>query len=181
MARRKVKAEPVVWWRRFTVVQRWLAGVAVVLVVGIVLALVLWPDAKPEPPRERQYLEFTACLLTAKDGVRDPAAAPAWAAMQDASLQTRAKVQYLEVTGDQTVDNAVPFLNSLAQGKCALILAAGEVPVGAVAKGAGAFPAKQFVTVGAGASGPNVQAVDASTPHDEIVQIITKSVAASPR
>nr|BFE65694.1 hypothetical protein GCM10020063_102200 [Dactylosporangium thailandense] len=79
------------------------------------LAIALWPDPATEPPREREYLEFTACLLTPQDGVRGAAAGPVWAAMQDASQQTKAKVQYLEVSGAQTVENAVTFLNSLPE------------------------------------------------------------------
>ncbi|MEV8517868.1 hypothetical protein [Dactylosporangium sp. NPDC051484] len=179
MARRKAKPEPVVWWRRFTLLQRWLAGGAAGLVVAIGLAFVLWPDPAPEPSREREYLQFTACLLTPQDGVRDAAAEPIWTAMQDASQQTKAKMQYLEITGAQTVENAVTFLNSLAQGGCDLIFAAGDLPVRAVAQGAKAFPAKRFVTVG-GATAANVSAVDAVTPHDEVVRLITDAVAGRP-
>ncbi|WP_432978322.1 hypothetical protein [Dactylosporangium sp. CA-233914] len=178
MARKKTKQEPVAWWRRYTIAQRWLAGGAAALVVAIVLAIALWPDPAPEPSREREYLQFTACLLTPQDGVRDLAAEPIWAAMQDASRQTRAKVQYLEITGVQTVENAVTFLNSLAQGGCGLIFAAGDLPVRAVAQGAKTFPAKRFVTVGGNATA-NVSTVDGITPHDEVVRLITNAVAAA--
>ncbi|WP_327003207.1 hypothetical protein OHA72_50375 [Dactylosporangium sp. NBC_01737] len=177
---RRTKQEPVVWWRRLTVPQRWLAGGGAALVVAIVFMVALWPQSAPES-REREYLQFTACLLTPADGVRDAAAEPVWKAMQDASLQTRAKVQYLEISGAQTVDNAVTFLNSLAQGGCDLIFAAGDLPVRAVAKGAATFPAERFVTVGASAAAPNVSTVDAVAPHDGVVRTITEAVAAAPR
>jgi hypothetical protein len=185
MARRRARParqEPVVWWKRFTVAQRRLAGSGAALVVAIVLTVVFWPSPTPAPPREREYLEFTACLLTPERGVTDPAAAPVWAAMQDASLKTRAKVQYLQITGAQTPENAVTFLNSLAQGGCNLIFAAGELPVQALGAGAKTFPAKRFVAVGGpgGSSGSaNVSSVDAAAPHDEIVRIITDAVSAT--
>ena len=180
MARKRAKQEPVVWWRRYPPVQRWLAGGAAALVVGIGLAIALWPEPAPPPSREREYLQFTACLLTPADGVRDKASEPVWKAMQDASLQTKAKVQYLEITGPQTVDNAVTFLNSQAQGGCDLIFAAGDLPVQAVAKGAAKFPAKKFVTVG-GSGAANVATVDAAAPHDGVVRIIVDAVSAAQR
>ncbi|WP_433609897.1 hypothetical protein ACQP2P_39645 [Dactylosporangium sp. CA-139114] len=179
MARKKTKQPPVAWWRRFTLAQRLLAGGAAALVVAIVLAIALWPDPAPDPPREREYLEFTACLLTPQDGVRDAAAGPVWAAMQDASRQTKAKVQYLEVSGAQTVENAVTFLNSLAQGGCDLVFAAGDLPVRAVAQGAKTFPARRFVTMG-GTAAANVSTVDAADPHDEVVRLIANAVSARP-
>jgi hypothetical protein len=181
MARKRARPEPAARRGRFTVLQRWLAGAAAALIVAIALTVALWPDERPEPSREREYLQFTACLLTPQDGVRDPAAVPVWAAMQDASLQTRAKVQYLEVTGEQTADNAVTFLNSLAQGGCDLVFAAGDLPVQAVALGAKTFPGKRFVTVGGSAPEPNVSRVDAVTPHDQIVRMIVEAVAANRR
>jgi hypothetical protein len=57
-------------------------------------------------------------------GLTDTSAGPVWAGLQDASLATHAKVQYLAITGPQTVDNGVPFLNTLAQTGCNLIFAA---------------------------------------------------------
>jgi hypothetical protein len=127
---------------------RWLAaGAAAVLVIGGLLAWAVWPESE-EPPRARQYLDFTACLLTPAAGTADPAAAPVWQGMQDASLATRAKVQYLAVTGPQTADNAATFLPSLAQGGCDLVFAAGAAPVGAVALIADRFPAVRFYAVG---------------------------------
>jgi hypothetical protein len=86
--------------------------------------------------------------------------------MQEASLATRAKVQYLSVSGPQTVENALPFLSSLAQGRCNLVFAAGAVPIGAVRQGASTFPGTRFVVVGADVQGPNVSKVDQSSPAE---------------
>jgi hypothetical protein len=64
-----------------------------VLVVGLA-AWILWPSPRPRP-----YLAFTACLLTDEQGVAGSAAGAVWAGMQDASLATRAKVQYVPAVG----------------------------------------------------------------------------------
>ena len=67
-----------------------------------------------------------------------------WAEMQKASLETLIKVQYLEVDGPQTPENAQTYLASLAMGKCDLVLTVGDAPVGALAQVAPRFPAVRF-------------------------------------
>ncbi len=167
--------------RHFIGRHRW-PSVAVALVVlgTVVWAVVLAARSPaPTPPRARQYLEFTACLLTDERGIIGPEAKPVWAGMQDASLATHAKVQYLAVSGPQTVDNAVPYLNSLAQGRCNLVLAAGAVPVGAVGKAAAQFPGTRFVVVGPGTAAGNVVVVTATTPEKvrpAVSRIVTDAV-----
>jgi hypothetical protein len=138
-----------------------LVGVAVAASVGL-LTWMPWP-AGPPAPRTRPYLGFTACLLTDGQGVAGPAAAPVWAGMQDASLATRAKVQYLAVAGEATVGNARPYLAGLVQRHCGLLLVTGPAQIAAVAADAGRYPSARFVTVGGGASTPNVTVVDATT------------------
>ena len=131
------------------------SGAVVVAVAG--LTWVFWPAAAPPAePRARQYLEYTACLLTGERGLTDASAGPVWAGLQDASLATHAKVQYLAITGPQTVDNGVPFLNTLAQTGCNLIFAAGDVAVATVDKGATNFPDRRFYPVGGGSAHANV-------------------------
>ena len=139
----------------------WYAGVAAVALVVLGVVLALWVTREPEP-RARQYLDFTACLLTDAQGVAGPEAAAAWASMQEASLETRAKVQYLAVAGEQTTANALTFLASLAQSNCSLVFAAGDLPRDAVVAGAGRFPGVKFVIVGSGPTAPNVSTVDKS-------------------
>jgi basic membrane lipoprotein Med (substrate-binding protein (PBP1-ABC) superfamily) len=163
MARKAVAAPPRRlagrrWW--------WLGLAAAALLVAVLLVWALWPTHTEQQPRARQYLAFTACLLTDSQGVAGAEAAPVWAGMQDASLATRAKVQYLSVSGPQTVENALPFLSSLAQGRCDLVFAVGAVPVGAVRQGASTFPNIRFVVVGGGAQGSNVSKVDGSSPAE---------------
>lgn len=167
--------------RRFIVLHRWpFAAVALIVVGGAVwVAILATRSPAPPPPRARQYLEFTACLLTDERGITGPEAAPVWAGMQEASLTTRAKVQYLAVAGPQTVDNAVPYLNSLAQRRCDLVLAAGAVPTGAVGKAAAQFPRTRFVVVGPGTTAVNVVVVTANTPgtvRPAVSKIVTDAV-----
>jgi basic membrane lipoprotein Med (substrate-binding protein (PBP1-ABC) superfamily) len=122
-------------------------GVGAVAAVAL-LTWVLWPSApKPEQPRARQYLEFTACLLTDDQGIAGPTGKPVWTAMQDASLATLAKVQYLAVAGRQTESNALPFANTLAQRQCDLVFASGPAPVAAVRAAGRSFPWVRFYVV----------------------------------
>ncbi|WP_326552769.1 hypothetical protein [Micromonospora sp. NBC_01813] len=155
------------------------AGLAVVLVT--VLAVALWPDDVAEP-RAREYRDVTACLLTGSAGVADPAAAPVWAGMQDASLDNRAKVQFLEVDGPQTADNAAGYLASLVQSRCDLILTVGEAPTGALARDAVRYPQASFVLVADGATAVdagNVTVVSEADPaaiQQQVRQLVDVAV-----
>jgi hypothetical protein len=156
------------WW--------WASGAGVLVV--ILLTWALWPSAD-EPPRERRYLDYTACLLTGDKGIADPAAAPVWAGMQEASLATHAKVQYLAVAGPQTTANAVPFINSLAQSRCDLIFTVGQAQVAAAEQGAPRFPAARFYAIGGTTTQGNLTAIANTTPdqvHTDVAHTITAAV-----
>jgi hypothetical protein len=137
----------------------WLWAAAAVAVLGVLVAWLVWPTA-PAPPRARPYLEFTACLLTDGQGVAGSVAGPVWAGMQDASLATHAKVQYLAVSGEATVGNALPYLTSLIQRRCGVVLAVGPAQVEAVGQDAPRYPQVGFVVVGASVAGTNVTVVN---------------------
>ncbi|KXK59682.1 hypothetical protein AWW66_22870 [Micromonospora rosaria] len=132
--------------------------------VAVLVGWALWPQPDPEP-RQRAYAAQTACLLTGAGGVADPVAQPVWAGMQEGSLATRVKVQYLEVDGAQTVANAETFLASLVQTRCDLILTVGEAPSGAVRATAARFPSARFVAFGPAEATSNVSVVDSSDPE----------------
>jgi basic membrane lipoprotein Med (substrate-binding protein (PBP1-ABC) superfamily) len=150
------------FWRRYALL---LAAAVAAVVVAILVFVTTREDGNPAPdPRARQYRDFTACLLTDDKGIAGAAAAPVWAGMQDASGSTRAKVQYVPVMGAQTPQNAAPFLNGLAQGRCQVILAVGPAATGAVGDAAKRFPKSQFAVVNGKASGGNVSSVDGSPP-----------------
>jgi basic membrane lipoprotein Med (substrate-binding protein (PBP1-ABC) superfamily) len=99
----------------------------------------------------RAYTNFRACLLTGARGVADPAAAPAWAGMQSASLATRAKVSYLAVSGPQTEANAATFVASLVVQQCDVVIGAGVAEGAAVIAGARQFRTVRFAVVGTSA------------------------------
>ncbi|MFI5493422.1 hypothetical protein [Actinoplanes sp. NPDC051859] len=150
-------------------------GVAGALVAGLA-TWIWWPEAELDP-RARIYTEATACLLTPAVGVTDSQAAPVWAGMQQASLVTRGKVQFLEVDGPQTAENAKTFLATLAGGECDLILTAGEAPNAALAGAAATYPNAQFVLVGRGSPQGNVSVVEAQRPDQVKSQVEARVTA----
>jgi hypothetical protein len=163
---------------------RWraIAGLVAAGLAGL-LAWVLWPSGPAGPaPRARPYLGFTACLLTDGHGVVGSAAAPVWAGMQDASLATHAKVQYLAVTDGSTAADASAFLAGLIQRHCDLVLAVGAAPTAAVATDAATYPPVRFVVVGGGRPAGNVSVVDAGSPaqvRDRIAAVVSAAVRAA--
>jgi hypothetical protein len=140
------------WW--------WVGVLAVVVIAGVVW--LVWPE--PAEPRAREYRDVTACLLTDEQGVAGPQAAPVWAGMQAASLQTSGQVRYLAVTGTQDVANAKTFVGTLVLGRCQVIVAPAGLPAKTVTAVAKQFPAQQFLLVGDGQSSGNVSAISASDP-----------------
>jgi basic membrane lipoprotein Med (substrate-binding protein (PBP1-ABC) superfamily) len=118
----------------------------------------LWPD----PPRQREYLDAKACLLTDEKGILSEPAKTVWSSMKDASVKTLVRVQYLQVTGEQTAENSESYLNTLAMSRCGLIVAAGRAPVEAVTRNAGGNPDIEFITVNGEIAAGNVLNLDAS-------------------
>lgn len=133
------------------------AFVGTVAVVGIAV-WTLWPSGPA--PRSRQYLDFKVCLLTDAHGIAGKEAASVWSGMEKASLKTRARVQYLPAFGPNTVANTQPYLQSLIERRCDVILAVGDAPVSAVVAEAARHPTTRFVVAGPG-NGRNVTSVNA--------------------
>jgi basic membrane lipoprotein Med (substrate-binding protein (PBP1-ABC) superfamily) len=98
--------------------------------------------------------------------------------MQDASTATRAKVSYLSVTGPQTTGNALPYVNTLLQRQCSLIIGVGKPEVDAIESAAKDHPKARFAVVG-GAPGSNVAAVTSGTSasvRSSVSTVITSSI-----
>lgn len=167
------------WWRGLSRRARVLAlgGTAVVAAGCLAAGLVL---GQAPAPRARQYLAFTACLLTDAHGLAGPVAGPVWAGMQQASLATHAKVEYLPVTSGSTAAAAAPVLASLVARQCKVVVAAGQAQVAAVAASARRYPSVRFAVVGGRVAGRNVTDVagTAATVRSAVASLISGAVAA---
>jgi hypothetical protein len=149
-------------WR--TVSRCWRFTIASgVLALAVIGGFLVFAPGSP-PPRARRYLDFTACLLTDSHGVTGKTAAPVWAGMGQASLRTRARIQYLPVFGPATVPNAQPYLASLVQRRCGVIVGAGGVPAAAASNAAARYPHIRFIAVGPYRTGGNLTSVNGADP-----------------
>lgn len=142
----------------------WSAAAAVVAVLAGGITWLVWPAGKQtyDPPeRSRQYIAFTACLLTGPAGLGDPQARAVWSGLEAASSVTNAQVSYLSVPVGQpdTVGVATPLANSLVQQRCGVIVAVGASEVGAVQVIAAQHTGMRFVLVGGGNAASNVAVV----------------------
>jgi basic membrane lipoprotein Med (substrate-binding protein (PBP1-ABC) superfamily) len=136
------------------------AAVLVAAAVAVTLVVVLTPHGRQLPPsRAREYRDLDACLLTGPTGIDEQRTAAVWSGMQDASQATQARVSYVPVTGPETAANAGPFAQTLIQRRCQVIVAVGDVEVGAVASVAREHGDIRFVLVGGGTGGGNVSVV----------------------
>jgi basic membrane lipoprotein Med (substrate-binding protein (PBP1-ABC) superfamily) len=112
------------------------------------------------PSRARAYENVDACLLTGARGLADPAAAQAWAGMQDASKSTTARVSYLAAAGPPTPAGAAPYVGSLLVSGCKVVVASGTAERAAALAQAARFSTVRFVVAGpATGSPPNVTAL----------------------
>jgi hypothetical protein len=149
----------------------WLGAGACVVAAGA-LTWALWPSNPVTPPQARHYLNVTACLLTDSRGIAlGTPGAPAWAAMQNASLATHVMVSYLPGTGP---GNATVMLNTLVQRHCGVIITTGTATRQVLAA-ARANPHQRFLVVAnhrATAPRPNAVVVPAADAPQRIDQAI---------
>jgi basic membrane lipoprotein Med (substrate-binding protein (PBP1-ABC) superfamily) len=175
-------AATLTWWRSLRPRSRRLGAVGAAAVVIAAAGLLVWVSLSGgSAPRARQYLSFTACLLTGPGGLADAPVKPAWAGMRDASLATHAQVEYLPVLDGSTESAALPYLASLVQRHCRVVVAVGQAQVAAVDARSAKYPAVRFVVVGGHASGQNVTVADgtAATVRSSVSSVITGAVAAA--
>ena len=149
----------------------WLAAGACVVAAGAV-AWALWPSNPATAPHARHYLNVTACLLTDSRGIAPGTpGAPAWAAMQNASLATHVMVSYLPGSGP---GNATVMINTLVQRHCGVIITTGTA-ASQVLAAARANPHQRFLLVAkhpAAAAMPNAAVVVAADAPQRIDQAI---------
>ncbi|GHF04230.1 BMP family ABC transporter substrate-binding protein [Streptomyces morookaense] len=147
---------------------------AVVLTGGLVAAIMLSNgEDGARKPRARQYTDHSACLLTDGRGAAGADTAPVWAGMEDASSATHAKVTSLSVFGPDTVANAVPYVNTLVQRRCDIVLTVGRTRGAAAEEVAARTPEARFVVVGEGKQDRNVTVIQ---PSRDIRSAVAKAV-----
>ncbi|MEU0435794.1 BMP family ABC transporter substrate-binding protein [Streptomyces sp. NPDC006290] len=155
------------------------------MIAVVVAGVCLWPsaDGGGEMPTARVYRDVDACLLTDSRGVVPGVpAAPVWAGMQEASRSTRVRVSFLPATGPDTRANVVPYVNSLVQEQCSVVVAVGATPVQAVRAVAPRQKQVRFVVVGDGPGSANVSVVrkgDQSEVRDRIRGLLTSLTGTS--
>ena len=163
----------------------WIWGAAAAVVVAGLVTWLVWPAPAQPPPRARVYLEYTACLLTDQHGVAGSPARSVWDGMEDASLATHAQVQYDAVMGEQSLGNALPYLSSMVDRRCGVVLAVGAAPTAAVGAVAAKYPGVRFVVVDGTAMGGNVtglRGLSGPQLRDRVRVLVTGAVrSATPR
>ncbi|MEU0831562.1 BMP family ABC transporter substrate-binding protein [Streptomyces sp. NPDC005969] len=154
-----------------------------VLLVGCVLLGARWfgdsDTAAPPDARARQYRDFNACLLTGDKGiVPGSPAAPVWKGMQQASADTRARVTYVPVMGEQTAANVQPHMNSLMQRQCGIVLTIGRAQGEAARSVAKQYPEVPFVVVGGAAAEGRSPAKNLTVlaPDDDLPDKVARAV-----
>lgn len=125
------------------------AAIACLSFAAVVATWLAWPSnpSAAGADRVRQYSNTRACLLTSSSGVNDPLASAVWAGMQGASGSTRAMVSYLPVPADATEATASPYVASLVQRQCGVIVAVGPAQVAAATADAARFGQVRFIVV----------------------------------
>jgi basic membrane lipoprotein Med (substrate-binding protein (PBP1-ABC) superfamily) len=159
------------------------AAAAAFVIAGGLLTWQFWPSAQriPGAERVRQYTNVRACMLTGADGVADSVAAAAWAGMQGASASSRAMVSYLPVTGPGGKATALPYLASLVQRQCGVIVAVGPAQVAAATSQAARYRQVHFIVVTQGQPGPPTSGVVriAAAPAAQVHSAVQAAVSAA--
>jgi hypothetical protein len=155
------------------------AGAISVVVVGLVVWLA-WPSGPSVPGAERvrQYANVRACMLTGADGVSSSLAAAAWAGMRGASGSSRAMVSYLPVPGPASTASAVPYVASLVQRQCSVIVAVGQAQVAAATSQAARYGHVRFIVITRRPAGSGVIRVP-SAPAAQVHQAVQAAVSAA--
>jgi basic membrane lipoprotein Med (substrate-binding protein (PBP1-ABC) superfamily) len=129
------------------------------------------------PPRAVVYTDFQACLLTGPQGLADSTAATVWSGMQDASTATHAKVSYLAVAGPDTAGTVSPYVATLVQRKCNIVLTTDAIAADAITQAATQHADVRFVTVSGSAGSGHVTTI--SPDSATVSRLIQEAVAHS--
>ncbi len=157
------------------------AATACVALIAVGAVWLAWPSgpAVPGADRVRHYDDDArACLLTGSTGLADPLAAAAWAGLRSASDATSALVSYLPVPAPATPKNARPYLASLVQRQCGVIVAVGPAQVAAASSAAARFGQVRFIVVAASTTGTAITRV-APAPVAQVHVAVQAAVSAA--
>lgn len=156
------------------------AAAAICVAVAGLAVWLAWPSAPsiPGAERVRQYTNVRACMLTGPDGVSNLVAAAAWAGMQSASMSSRAMVSYLPVPAPATRAAAVPYLASLVQRQCTVIVAVGRAQVAAATSQAARYSHVHFIVITQGPASSGVVRVP-SAPSAQVHAAVQAAVSAA--
>ncbi len=153
----------------------WL-GIAALAAVLAVVAWFAYPGPAPqEPPRAREYRDYDVCMLTGQDGLTGQEAKQVWEGLQQVSLQTKVRVSYLAVAGEQSEERAAQFVATQIQQRCGIIVAVGPHQVAAATAAAARYPDVRFVAVNGTASGPNLLNVSPANVGAQVRPLIPAS------
>jgi hypothetical protein len=157
-----------------------MAGGAATGLVVLAAGLFVWHSSSSDTtPEAGEYLaSFTACLLTDSHGLAAPETALVWRGMENASLATQAKVEYLPVMSGSTAAAAAPYLASLLHRQCNVVVATGPAQVAAVSAQARKFQSVEFVVPGPALAGSHVIGlpVPAASLSAAVASVITAAV-----
>jgi basic membrane lipoprotein Med (substrate-binding protein (PBP1-ABC) superfamily) len=116
---------------------------------------------KLTPPASGGNANYKACMVTDTGGIDDKSFnAAAWAGMQAAQSDGKAKVSYVQ---SKTQTDYVPNINALLKQKCQLIIGVGGLMADAINNAAKKNPATHFAIVDSNGNGTNVQGLQINT------------------
>jgi basic membrane lipoprotein Med (substrate-binding protein (PBP1-ABC) superfamily) len=142
----------------------WPSVLACTVAVGLVgwLAIAwLTHSSKPHVVANNISRNFRACLVA--DQQSTSAAQAAWSGMRDAARNTPVNAQRLIVPEGASATTLVPYVNSLVQRKCGLIISVDASLRTAVTTAAQRNPREQFINTATSISLPNVRNLPGAT------------------
>ncbi|MFJ5535172.1 BMP family ABC transporter substrate-binding protein [Streptomyces sp. NPDC093261] len=150
------------------------ALVAAGLLVWLAVALLTGPGT-PKIVANNISRNFRACLI---NGQQDASMAqPVWSSLQKAASGAAVNAQHIQVPKGSTAAS-LPYVNSLVQRRCGLIISVGPELHDAVATAARHNPHQRFITMGPAVKLPNVRNF---SPVDRPAVISAVQQAANPR
>jgi basic membrane lipoprotein Med (substrate-binding protein (PBP1-ABC) superfamily) len=150
------------------------APVTLAAVGALTLLAAMWFGG-PHAPRivaNNISRNFRACLISDSNGAAG--ALSAWAGMQQATHTAPINAQRIQ-TPTATTPTALPYINSLVQRHCGLIISAGTDLHDAVDTAAQHNPHQRFINIGPPIQQPNVQNLPTATPS--LISDIVRSAA----